>query len=100
MIRVYACSDQFEKAITIFDSIREQSFEPDRFAYHHTIRACIMSQRVEYAVKLYKDAVQAKVPLAISTYVILSRACKDMGWKCLASKFEMELASQRTASMK
>mmetsp|Transcript_101329 Transcript_101329/g.286929 ORF Transcript_101329/g.286929 Transcript_101329/m.286929 type:complete len:221 (-) Transcript_101329:129-791(-) len=93
MIRVYACSDQFEKAITIFDSMREQSFEPDRFAYHHAIYACSMIQRVEYAVELYRDAVQAKVPLCTSTCVILRRACLDVGWKCLASKFEMELTN-------
>jgi len=100
MIRVYSFSYQFAKAIGIFDAMREQSFQPDRFAYHHTIQSCIKHQRVEYAVELYKDSVQAKVPLCTSTYVILIRACKEIGWELWASTFEMELTSQRTALTK
>ncbi|CAK0807344.1 unnamed protein product [Prorocentrum cordatum] len=100
MIRVYSFSYQFAKAIGIFDAMREQSFQPDRFAYHHTIQSCIKHQRVEYAVELYKDSVQAKVPLCTSTYVILIRTCKEIGWELWASTFEMELTSQRTALTK
>ncbi|CAK0812054.1 unnamed protein product [Prorocentrum cordatum] len=100
MIRVYAFSGQFEEAIAIFDAMRKQSFEPDQFAYHHVIRSCILLQRVEYAVDLYTDAVLAKVPLLASTYVCLSRACEDVGLKCLASKLDMELTSQQVVRMK
>ncbi|CAK0885513.1 unnamed protein product [Prorocentrum cordatum] len=81
MIRVYSYCGQFEKAIAIFDAMREQSFEPNRFAYHHTIHACIMSERVQYAVQLYNDSVQTQMPLCARTYVMLSRACRDIGFK-------------------
>ncbi|CAK0873466.1 unnamed protein product [Prorocentrum cordatum] len=90
MIRVYSFSGQHEKTIAIFETMRGHPFEPDHIDYHHAIRSCIMIQRVEYAVKLYRDASQAKLPLPASTYVILSRACERVGWKSLANKFEME----------
>mmetsp|Transcript_93625 Transcript_93625/g.264728 ORF Transcript_93625/g.264728 Transcript_93625/m.264728 type:complete len:437 (+) Transcript_93625:123-1433(+) len=99
MIRVYSVSGQPEKAITIFEAMREQSLEADRASYHYAIRSCIMLQRVEYAVELYKEAAQANVPLCASTYAILTRACKDVGWKCLASKLEMEWTRQQPACM-
>jgi len=100
MIKVYLFSGQFDKAIAIFDAMRELSFEPDRYAYHYTIRSCIMLQRVDYAVKLYEDSVQAKVPLCTNTYVNLTRACKDIGWTGMASKLKIDFKNQRTALMK
>jgi len=98
MVKVYSFSCQFGKAIAVFDAMREQSFEPDRCSYHHAIRSCVASGRVEYAVELYRDAVQAKVCLFTSTCGILRRACSDGGWKCLASKFK-ELPSQQITLM-
>jgi pentatricopeptide repeat protein len=100
MVRGYSSIEQFENAIALFETMREQSLEPDWHAYHHAIRSCITLQRVEYAVELYNDAVQAKVPLCTSTYVLLSGACKGVGWDCLASKLVTELTSKQTARMK
>lgn len=100
MVRGYSSSDQFENAIALFETMREQSLEPDWDAYHHAIRSCIALQRVKCAVELYNDAVQAKVPLRKGTYVLLSGACKGVGWDCLASKLITTLTSRQAARMR
>jgi len=97
MVRECSSSDQFETAIALFETMREQSLEPDWDAYHHAIRSCIALQRVKCAVELYNDAVQGKVPLRKGTYVLLSGACKRVGWDCLAGKLITESRSRHGA---
>jgi len=74
MIRVYSFIDQHEKAIAIPETMWEHLFEPDHIDYHHAVRSCMLIQRVEYAVKLHKEVIQATLPLLVTTCVILSRA--------------------------
>jgi pentatricopeptide repeat protein len=97
MIKAYSSNRQDKEAVALFETMREQRLEPDRYAYHHAIRSCIMLQRVEYAVELYKDAVQAKMPLCGNTYVLLSEACRNVGLSSLADKLTVGVVALPTS---
>jgi len=92
MIKVYSSSNQPEEAVDLFETMRKKCLVPDRYAYHHAIYCCIKLQRMEYAVKLYNDMMQAKVPLCMNTYVLLSEACRKVGWSSLANNLMTDMA--------
>ncbi|CAK0891619.1 unnamed protein product [Prorocentrum cordatum] len=97
MIKVYYSSNRPKEAVAIFDTMREQHLEPDRFAYHHVINACIKLQRIEYAVELYKDMLQAKLPPCDNTHIYLSAACKKHGWTTTADQVMKDLECVKEA---
>jgi pentatricopeptide repeat protein len=99
MIKVYSASNRPENALALFETMREQSLEPDRYAYHHAIRSCIALQRIEYAVGLYREAVHANAPLCMSTYALLSGACKKVGWNSVASTLDADLSRMQEATV-
>jgi pentatricopeptide repeat protein len=97
MIKVYSASNHLKEAIALFETMREQCLEPDRYAYHHAIRSCITLQRFEYAMSLHNDMVQKNVPLLVSTLVLLSGACENAGWDALAAELMTDLARAKEA---
>jgi pentatricopeptide repeat protein len=97
MIKVYYSSNRPKEAVAIFDTMREQRLEPDRFAYHHAINSCIKLQRLEYAVELYKAMVQAKLPPCDNTHIYLSAACKKQGWTTTAEQIMKDLEHVKQA---
>jgi len=97
MIKVYYSSDRPKEAVAIFDTMREQRLEPDRFAYHHVINACTKLQRIEYAIELYKDMVRAKLAPCDNTHIYLSAACKKHGWTTTADQIMKDLACVKEA---
>ncbi|CAK0859785.1 unnamed protein product [Prorocentrum cordatum] len=97
MIKVRAANDHLEEAIALFEEMREQCLQPDRYAYHHAIRSGIALQRVKYAVDLYHDMVQKKVPPLASTVALLSGACQSAGRAALAAELLGHLALARAA---
>merc|ERR1740138_1187172 len=97
MIKVYSASNHLKEAVALFETMREQCLEPDRYAYHHAIRSCITLQRYQYAVDLYNEMVQKEVPLLVGTLVLLSGACKNAGWNALAAELMTGLAHAKEA---
>jgi pentatricopeptide repeat protein len=97
MIQVYYSSNRPKEAVAIFDAMREQQLEPDRFAYHHVINACLKLRRIEYAVELYKDMVRAKLPPCDNTHIYLSAACKKHGWTTTADQIMKDLECVKEA---
>jgi len=97
MIKVYYSSNRPKEAVAIFDTMREQRLEPDRFAYHHVINACIKLQRIEYAIELYKDMVREKLPPCDNTHIYLSAACKKHGWTTTADQIMKDLERVKEA---
>lgn len=85
MVKAYSFNNQHEESIVLFETMRELCFKPDSHAYHHVIRSCITLQRIEYAVELYNDMVQAKV----------SGACIKSGRNSLATELTTELARMK-----
>jgi len=85
MMKVYSSSNQLENAIALFEAMREQSLEPDRYAYHYAICSCITLKRMAYAGELFEDVVQKKVPLCTSTCDRLSGACRNIGRNSLTN---------------
>jgi len=97
MIKVYYSSNRPKEAVAIFDTMREQRLEPDRFAYHHAINACVKLQRIEYATELYRDMVRAKLPPCDNTHIYLSAACKKRGWTTTADQIMKDLECAKEA---
>lgn len=97
MIKVYTSGLLHEEAVALFEKMREQRLEPDRYAYHHAIFSCIQLQRIEFAMALYKDMVQANVPVCMNTYDLLIGALKTVDWKPSASKLMADLVQARQA---
>jgi len=97
MMKVYYSSNRPKEAVAIFDAMRELRLEPDRFAYHHVVNACIKLQRIEYAVEVYKDMVRAKLPPCDNTHVYLSAACRKRGWTTTADQIMKDLESVKQA---
>jgi len=91
MMKVYSCSNRPKEAVAIFDAMREQRHEPDRFAYHHAINACIKLQRIEYAIDVYNDMIGAKLPPCDNTHIYLSAACKKRGLTTTADQIMKDL---------
>jgi len=92
MIKVYSYSNQPEEAVDLFETMRKKCLVPDGYDYHYAICCCIKLQRMKYAVKLYNDMVQAKVPRCMNTYVFLSEACRKVGWHSLANNLMTDMA--------
>jgi pentatricopeptide repeat protein len=97
MIKVYYSSNRPKEAVAIFDAMREQRLEPDRFAYHHVINSCIKLQRLEYAIELYKGMIQAKLPPCDNTHIYLSAACRKQGWTSTADQIMKDLEHVKEA---
>jgi pentatricopeptide repeat protein len=97
MIKVYSASNHLKEAIALFETMREQCFEPDRYAYHHAIRSCVALHRFEYAADVYNVMVQKEVPPLVNTLVLLSGACKNAGWNALAAELMTDLARAEEA---
>jgi len=91
MIKVYYSSNRPKEAVAIFDTMREQRLEPDRFAYHHVVNACIKLQRIEYAIDVYNDMIRAKLPPCDNTHIYLSAACRKRGWTTTADQIMKDL---------
>jgi pentatricopeptide repeat protein len=80
MIHVYRSSNQFKDAVALFETMREHCLKPRRHDYHNAITSCVNLQRIEYAVELYNDMVQAEVRPCESTCAYLRAGCQALGW--------------------
>jgi len=97
MMKVCNLSNHPKETLAIFETMREQRLDPDRFAYHNVINSCMKLQRIEYAVELYKDMIQAKLPPCDNTHIYLSAACKKQGWASTADQIMKDLEHMKEA---
>ncbi|CAK0876067.1 unnamed protein product [Prorocentrum cordatum] len=80
MVRGYALNNQWKDAVTLFETMREERFKPDRHTYHHAICSCISLQRIQYAVELYNDMIQANLAPCSTTCEYLRAGYEAYGW--------------------
>jgi len=78
MLRVHIASDQPKAPVAIMETMRKQGLDPDSNTYHHAIVSCVKLQRIEHAIELHNDMVQARVVPYDSTCAFLRSASHNV----------------------
>jgi len=92
LIKACAAADRTAEALDLFESMQEDCMEPEMGAYYDAIRCYIKAERLETAVLLHKELVEASMAPCSMTCRHLSSACRQRGWTEMAEKISADAA--------
>ncbi|CAK0883653.1 unnamed protein product [Prorocentrum cordatum] len=99
LIRAYASNNRAEKAVALFEAMREDGVRPCQFAYRDAVCCFVRLQRLEDALALYNETVRSKAAACGSTCRCLKRACQKRGWTGLADQIIQDTACGEKAEL-
>jgi len=91
---------KMKEAITVFGRMQADGVNPNRHAYHDVIQCHVKEQRLDKAVSMYQEMVDANVVPLDSTRSFMKLACLKRGFseQDVASKLTQKTADSEEAS--
>jgi len=75
-----------ERALDIIARMRREGIEPNRFAYHDAVQCCANLQKVDEAIKLYRNMVSQNIVPLKSTFAILTTETVKHGMHAMVAE--------------